>query len=505
VKAGTKLVLLLVPPIAAIIATFGYMDLRLSRSRLREELAREGRTITRTAQLAIEDALRDRQLEDVHDLVDQITGFERVLGVRLFNADGRLNYQSATLDSHPVLSTELLRSVLNERKPAETRRSMGTDPVVTFFAPLTSPDGALYGAVQVVQLESFIEEDARASTRFVIALTAATIGAVGLTLFLVMHLGVNRRVEELVSRMREVGSGALDARVPIRSTDEFGRVAQEFNAMCEKLESARRSLVEEKQERQRIEAGLRSTERLASLGLLSAGLAHEIGSPLGVIVARSEGLQRRFAGDEHLDRSLRVITSQIDRISRIVRRTLDFARPRELHMSPTELAPLIRKVLDLLDHRLVQSRVRIQLLAPDDLPAIRADADQLYEVFLNIAMNAADAMPRGGSFSIEITRADRRYPDSNAGASPFVAIEFADTGCGIPTQNLDRVFDPFFSTKGVGKGTGLGLSVAYGIVREHGGWIEIASEEGVGTRAIVYLPEIEAACERPKPLGDNGA
>jgi signal transduction histidine kinase len=162
-------------------------------------------------------------------------------------------------------------------------------------------------------------------------------------------------------------------------------------------------------------------------------------------------------------------------------------------------------VLDLLEPRFVQSRVRVKLLAQDDLPPITADADQLYEVFLNIAMNAADAMPRGGCLSIEITRAERHYPDSNAEASRFVSIEFADTGCGIPTQNLDRVFDPFFSTKGVGKGTGLGLSVAYGIVREHGGWIEIASEEGVGTRATVYLPEIGAARERPKPPGDNGA
>lgn len=491
VKAGTKLILLLVPPIAAIIAAFGYFDVLQSRIRLRGELAREGRTITRTAQLAIEDALRDRQLEDVHDLVDQVTGFERVFGVRLFNPDGTLNYQSATLDSLPFLSMEVLQSVLNARIPAEARRFIGREPVSSFFAPLVSPDGSLFGAVQVIQLESFIEEDARASRDFVVRLTAVTIVAISAILFLVVHFGLSRRVEELVARFRKVGSGALEARVPVRGRDEFGRLAQEFNAMCEKLESARQSLLEEKEERLRIEAGLRSTERLASLGLLSTGLAHEIGTPLNVIIARSEALQRRFPGDGHLSKNLNVITAQIDRIARILRRTLDFARPRELHKAPVDLPSLVRKVLELLEHRIAQSRILVEESLPDRLPAITADPDQLYEVFLNIVMNAADAMPRGGALSIRVTRVKRRHPEQ-AVESRFVAVEFEDTGCGISSELLHRVFDPFFSTKGVGQGTGLGLSVAYGIAREHGGWIEVESEEGRGTSVTVWLPEEES-------------
>lgn len=492
-KAGTKLLLLLVAANVVIIAAFGYLDLRQSRARLREELAREGRTITRTAQLAIEDALRDRQLEDVHDLVDQITGFERVFGVRLFNPDGTLNYQSATLDSLPFISMEVLRHVLNERASEETRRFIGPEPVVTFFAPLSSPDGALYGAVQVIQLESFIEEDARASRRLILTLTAATMAASATILLVVMHFGLNRRVEELVARFREVGSGSLGSRVSVRSRDEFGRLATEFNEMCERLASARQSLLEEKEERQRIEAGLRSTERLASLGLLSTGLAHEIGTPLNVIIARSEALQRRFAGNDHLNRNLNVITAQIDRIARILRRTLDFARPRELHNVPVHLPALISKVLELLEHRIAHNRIRVETLLPDRLPLLIADPDQLYEVFLNIVMNSLDAMPRGGLLSIRAAEVDRLRPDGAGPEAPFMAVEFADTGCGIPADHLDRVFDPFFSTKGVGKGTGLGLSVAYGIAREHGGWIEVASEEERGTRVTVFLPMEQAA------------
>ena len=159
-----------------------------------------------------------------------------------------------------------------------------------------------------------------------------------------------------------------------------------------------------------MEENLRETERLASIGRFSAALAHEIGTPLNVISGRAELLLRRGVGGEAGERNLGIIASQIDRITRIVRGMLDFARVRELRLAPTHLADVMARVAELMEHRFQQSSIELKMRWPDELPPIPADADQLQEVFLNLAMNAADAMPEGGTLSIHARRVERRLP-----------------------------------------------------------------------------------------------
>jgi signal transduction histidine kinase len=153
-------------------------------------------------------------------------------------------------------------------------------------------------------------------------------------------------------------------------------------------------------------------------------------------------------------------------------------------------------VNEFLEERFQRSRVRLQVAIQSALPRILADADLLQEVFLNIALNAADSMPKGGALRItaeSVLRCRAEEPDE---VRPYLAVTFEDSGCGIQPEHLDRVFDPFFTTKDVGEGTGLGLSVSYGIVQEHGGWIDIDSERGRGTRVTVYLARDPAAAGR---------
>jgi len=494
-KLGTRIFISLAIPILLLMALAAVIDQRRSRAHLREELAREGRAISRIAQFALEDALRDRQIDDMRELVDRVTGYERVLGLRVFDAAGSIRYQSPLLDSHPFEQTDALQRVLSHREAVEAGRSIGEEPVMTFIFPLSTPQGQVVGAVQLLQLESFIEEDARASRTFSMILTGAMVLASGLTLFLVTRVTVARPVEELVRRMREVGSGNLKSRIPVKRADEFGRIAQEFNAMCERLEDAQRSLVEEHERRRRTERQLRSAERLAGLGRLAAGLAHEIGTPLNVIGGRAESLLRRSAGTETIERNLSIIRSQIDRIDRIVRAVLDFARGNPPAFRRTEIAAVLDKVLEFVDHTLRQSGVRLEIVRAPDLPAVNADADQLHQVFLNLVMNAVDAMPRGGVLEVRCAVVGACHPDRSDPERPFLAIVVQDTGPGVPPEHVERVFEPFFTTKEVGKGTGLGLSVSYGIVQEHGGWIGVESDEGA--RFTVFLPVAEAVVEAP--------
>jgi signal transduction histidine kinase len=275
----------------------------------------------------------------------------------------------------------------------------------------------------------------------------------------------------------------------VRRTDEFGRLAQEFNGMCERLEASHRFLAAEQEERRRMEWRLRHADRLAAIGRLAAGLAHEIGTPLNIIGGRSERLLRSIKENEPATRSLKIICAQMERIARIVRDMLEFARMREPRLAKTDLGPILGKVLELLGQKFEERGVRVTAPAAGGTGAALIDADQIQQVFLNLGMNALDAMPRGGTLRVSVERLARNHPEGVGETQPFLAVAFEDTGTGIAREDLDRVFDPFFTTKEVGRGTGLGLSVSYGIVREHGGFFDIESEPGRGTRVTVYLPE----------------
>jgi signal transduction histidine kinase len=498
VSLGNKLILFLTLPLILIMVLFGALSQMRSRDLIHRELLREGRAVVRVAQEAMEDYLRDHQLEDLRDLGNQLTGFERIVGVELFDRDGQVVYTSATLTPEDAPSPPDLEAALRRSKGAETQRRRAGTPVISFVRPLVDSSGAIIGAIHVLHAESFIDEAMRESRDWDITLTIIMIAATAIVVIVVARAGIDRPVADLVNRFRAVGSGDLSSRVPLRRGDEFGELGREFEGMVAQLEDARRSLLAEQEERRRVEEHLRRSERLASVGRLAAGLAHEIGTPLNVIGGRAEALQRRLAGNEATGRSLAIITSQIERISRIVRSLLDFARGSTPRLAPTSVVDVVRGVLDLMEHRIDHGGVHLALEVEPDLPRVRADADQLQQVFLNLASNALDAMPDGGSLTIRAARAqvpttlaEAQEGAGTPGSSPpagFVSISIADTGTGIRAEHQGRVFDPFFTTKDVGQGTGLGLSVSYGIVRDHGGALELDSLPGAGSRFTVYLP-----------------
>jgi signal transduction histidine kinase len=287
--------------------------------------------------------------------------------------------------------------------------------------------------------------------------------------------------------------------VRVRRQDELGRLAGEFNTMRQRLAAAHERLAASQRARRRIESDLRRAEQLASLGRFAAGVAHEIGTPLNVISGRAETLLQRLRGDAAGERGLGIISEQIDRISRIVRGVLDFARARELRIVPTDLGRTIGAVVALVEEQFQVRGITVEVVVAPALPMLAADPDQLHQVFLNLVVNAGDAMPAGGRLRVAAQLAERSGPEPGAAVRPCLAVAFEDTGTGIAPGNLERVFEPFFTTKEVGGGTGLGLAISYGIVREHGGWIDITSSVGSGTCVTVCLPLGE-----PARTGDEG-
>jgi len=229
-------------------------------------------------------------------------------------------------------------------------------------------------------------------------------------------------------------------------------------------------------DRKRIEEQLRRTEILAELGTLASGMAHEIGTPMNVILGRAEFAMRR-SEDERTKQSLKTIVTQVERITKIMNQFLAFARRRPAERRPIALKTIIEESLEMVRERFAQHQIQVVAELPENVPLVHADSDQMSQVLLNLFINALHAMPNGGTLTITI-KADIEV----------VALRIGDTGHGIPRENLSKIFTPFFTTKEVGKGTGLGLTVVHGIIEEHGGSITVESEPGKGTTFTIVLP-----------------
>ena len=229
-------------------------------------------------------------------------------------------------------------------------------------------------------------------------------------------------------------------------------------------------------ERKRLQERLRKTERIAELGTVASGMAHEIGTPMNVILGRAEYLMDRVT-DETVKRGLQTIVAQVERITRVMNQLLAFARRKPPERGPVLLGEVIENSVEMFQERLARNQVHVEVHIEPACPKVQADADQMNQVLINLIMNALHAMPEGGSLRIGMASSDG-----------MVKLTVADTGHGIPRDVLAKVFDPFFTTKEFGKGTGLGLTVVKGIIEEHQGSISADSEEGKGTTFTILLP-----------------
>ncbi|MBI4574426.1 MAG: PAS domain-containing protein [candidate division NC10 bacterium] len=248
--------------------------------------------------------------------------------------------------------------------------------------------------------------------------------------------------------------------------------------------------IEDVTERVALEREVQQAEKLAVVGQLAAGIAHQIGTPLNVISGSAEYLMMEWGTERARPRELEIIIAQTDRITKLIQQLLNFARPARMALQPVKLNDLLREVLGLTEHQIAKERIAIKTELQPDLPGIAGDENQLEQAFLNIVINAWHAMPSGGILTLRTRAAPPGDRPRRAGrvASPSVEVSIADTGVGIPAENLPRIFDPFFTTKGVGRGTGLGLAITRRIVEDHHGRIEVASEVGRGTIVTIRLP-----------------
>lgn len=307
-------------------------------------------------------------------------------------------------------------------------------------------------------------------------------------------------LKDLETGAKKISSGQFDHPIPVRSADEFGRVAGSFNDMTADLRHARTELHElideletKVQERSKellaARAEVAQGEKLASIGVLAAGIAHELNNPLtGVLTFTSLMRKKVLEGSEDAE-DLDLVIRETKRCASIIRRLLDFAREKVPVKGFFNLNQVLEDTVRFVERPASLKKIVITTDLDPDLPQIWGDADLIKQVAMNILVNAQQAIDGVGTIAV-VTRTyvAKTNQQNDEKRTPMVELAIKDTGCGIPEANMQRIFDPFFTSKEVGKGTGLGLSVSYGIVKAHGGEIKVASVVGQGTTFRILLP-----------------
>ena len=363
-----------------------------------------------------------------------------------------------------------------------------------------SASQSVLGIVDVAYSLDEIDQSRRTHTIHVIGMAAGFILIFATSIGVLLQRFIYVPLKDMDSGANEVAAGRLDQSIPVRSNDEFGRVAASFNHMTEALKASRSEMqdmlhtleskvTERTRELLAAKAEVAQGEKLASIGVLASGIAHELNNPLtGVLTFTS--LMRKKAADGSEDAAdLDLVIRETKRCASIIRRLLDFAREKVPVKGFFNLNLVIEDTVRFVERPASLQQIEITTALDPALPQVWGDADLIKQVILNLLVNAQQAIEGKGSIKV----ASRLYPGMASDKPdvdnlPMVEISVTDTGCGIPPANLERIFEPFFTSKEVGKGTGLGLSVSYGIVKAHGGKINVESVFGEGTTFHVLLP-----------------
>jgi two-component system NtrC family sensor kinase len=386
------------------------------------------------------------------------------------------------------LSAEVKTAVLDEGRAWNDRAFVVRDWYITAYEPILDAASQIIGILYVGTLEKpYIDTANRVMLTFTLLASLCV-----LFLLIILYFSTTRIIKPLqrmVVATHQIADGDLNHKVEIQSQDEIGELASAFNQMTEKLKAANKELVDwgttlekkvEERTRELVEmqARLIQSEKLASLGKLAAGIAHEINNPLGGVLIYTHLLLEDADRDSGQYENLKKIVKETTRCKDIVKGLLEFSRPKEPEMVPTDIHDALNRALAIFEPQSFFQNIKIEKEF-SEVPRVVADSSQLQQVFTNIISNAAEAMAGNGVLTIR-TSLDEQ--------SDRIKVEFTDTGHGIKPEDMTRLFEPFFSTKAVGKGTGLGLAISYGIIQKHRGSIEVRSEIGKGSAFTVILP-----------------
>jgi signal transduction histidine kinase len=469
--------------VALIFSVHSYDSIQRERAQLKKNLSRESRHIGESLRVIVTELWQQK-------------GEEAAIG---FLARANKGYAQATVrwvwieeevdvkfrPRVPLSQLEALHDEVHVTLLAGTED--GRDFLLTYIPLLV--DGKRLGAIELSESMDEMHEYAQESLRRSAMIIAACVVS-GLLLMAVMgSIWVGRPMRKLRAQAERIGTGDFTTSGELGGSGELAELSATIERMRGQLEKSRQAEQAANEEKIAALEKLRHTERLATLGQLSAGMAHELGTPLNVISGRAKLIGRGDLPTDDVSRSARIIGEQAERMITIMRQLLSFARRSESRKQLVDLGALLRVIEPLIAPTAHSQKVELAIGENGETFKVEADSGQLQQVLLNLCLNGIQAMPEGGLLELECLCEQATPPETlNTDRRDWACVRICDQGTGMDKETLAQIFDPFFTTKDVGQGTGLGLSIAYGIVEEHGGWIRVDSSLGQGSCFNVYLP-----------------
>lgn len=519
-KVGVYLVLAL----AVAVLVFTFMVVRNNRDELLGQAVSHAAQLSGVVMKTTRFAMQHDGPGDIDRILGEVGAHQDIDRVRIFSKDGEIIYSTKQGEMGNLIDQEAesclgchLDEISMSAAPLIGRPRIFNDPDGREMLGSTavfrngpscsesechahSAEEMVLGVLDIVTPLDTIKSTIRRNTVTIISLSLGLIILAAVLVSLLVQRVVYGPLDDLKKGAERLAEGDLDQAIPVRGSDELGQLAECFNSMMEALRRSRSELenwghtLEHKVEEATLElhqaqAEAARSEKLASVGLLAAGIAHELNNPLTGVLTFSTLVRNNLPEDSPEAEDLDLVIQETKRCAAIIRRLLDFAREKTPEKSYVELNRMIDDCIQLISQPAQLADIELDIQLESGLPPVWVDEDLVKQVIMNMLVNAQHAIGSDGTITVR-TRLRRECPvtGKTLESGPMVEIAIGDTGCGIESENLGRIFDPFFTTKGVGKGTGLGLSVSHGTIEAHGGVIEVESEVGEGTEFRVCLP-----------------
>ncbi len=517
-----KLILSLTILVAVAEGISGYLNAKRQERQLQDAMIEGADQLSKGITSATWHAMLADHRATAYEVMQTIALKQGINSIRIFNKEGRVMFSTARDGQQQVdkraeacyLCHASEQPLVKVDVPSRARIYKGPDGVrlLGMVTPIYNEPSCseaachahpaemnVLGVLDVVLSLDRIDKEVREAQYNVVLMAGIHIVLIGILIALFTRHFVEVPIRKLIDGTRAVSEMRLDRPIEISSSEELAELARSFNIMRERLMQAMNDLnqlaqqletkVEERtEELKAANQKLLQSDRLASLGKLSASVAHEINNPLSGVLNLSMLMQRILRHDgipagrvDEFRRYLSQIVNETTRVGRIVSDLLTFSRQSKPHVQRADLNDIIRTTLTLVSHKLEQGNVSVQLALQEDLPPLLCDNSQIQQVVMNLLMNGAEAMQSKGRGHLHIST-------SATGDGSEVLLSVKDDGEGISDEHLSRIFDPFFTTKEGGKSIGLGLTVVYGIVAAHGGDIQVESARGLGTTFRVTFP-----------------
>jgi signal transduction histidine kinase len=474
-RLGTRLVLTLVGTVTSVMLIYGWIAFRQRSALLREGLIRETETLGRTMQIVADNALRDGRDGDLQRVLGRIMDDPETVLAVVVDSTGRL---LAGTTSSSMTCLEAAGTVLG-RGVSEGRGWLpcGDGTVRWVALPLRDPGARiLLGRRETVVRMDMAASRVRISLTILILAVAASV-----VTLLVLRRALTQPLARIMVGVRSVGGPDSPVTVPVpRAAGELQDLARAFNEMADRLEGKRRALVREVEERLTLEDRLKKSEKFAALGRLTGGLAHELGSPLNVMAIRAEAIEGHAGVPAAVRVHAREILAEVDHIADLVRSLRHVSGGHAVVARPVHLVALVASAVSDLRDDFEHARISVSESSPPGDVVVPGDPILLRHAVTNLLRNAVQALrTKGGPRHVRV------------GVSPVdgrAEVVVEDDGPGIPREHRSRLFEPFFTTRGVGEGMGLGLAMCRGIAEGHGGDVSLDFGEGAGVRAVLSLP-----------------